>query len=60
MKNIETIKYSEFNRILTEEFKHKKPSEVLVQAIYESNIYQGWLNFAQDLNVSSSRRAGTT
>jgi hypothetical protein len=30
MKIIETIKYSEFNRILTEEFKHKKPSEVLV------------------------------
>lgn len=32
---IATIKYSEFYKILAEEFKHKKPSEALVQCIYE-------------------------
>jgi len=36
IKLIATIKYSEFNRILTEEFKHKKPSDSLILAIYES------------------------
>lgn len=30
-----TIKYSEFNKILIDEFKNKKPSEALVQAMYE-------------------------
>ena len=30
-----TIKYQDFNKILAEEFKTKKPSEALVQVMYE-------------------------
>jgi|LauGreDrversion4_2_1035121.scaffolds.fasta_scaffold65386_2 hypothetical protein len=32
---IATIKYSEFTKILADEFKNKKPSEALMQAMYE-------------------------
>lgn len=34
--NIATIKYSEFCKILNDEFKHKKPSEALLYKLFES------------------------
>ena len=34
--NIATIKLSDFNKILSEEFKSRKPSESLVYHMYES------------------------
>ena len=37
MLMIATIKLSDFNKILTDEFKNKKPSEALVVSMFESN-----------------------